>query len=70
MELKVIRFSSQNDSSSGLLFDATNEMKFLCYTLEDERREEKVKKRKNPRSRSFFSFLSFFLFFWEAKNMH
>ena len=42
MKLKVIRFSSQKDSTSGLLFDATNEMKFLCYTLEDERREEKV----------------------------
>jgi len=24
------------------LFDVTNETKFLCYTLEDERREEKV----------------------------
>ena len=42
MELKVIRFSSQNDSSSGLLFDATNGMDFLCYTLEDERRKDKV----------------------------
>jgi len=42
MKLKVIRFSSQKDSSSGLLFDATNGMKFLCYTLEDERREDKV----------------------------
>ena len=38
MKLKVIRFSSQEDSSSGLLFDATVGMKFLCYTLEDERR--------------------------------
>ena len=42
MKLKVIRFSSQKDSTSGLLFDVTNETKFLCYTLEDERREEKV----------------------------
>ena len=42
MKLKVIRFSSQSDSTSGLLFDVTNETKFLCYTLEDERREEKV----------------------------
>jgi hypothetical protein len=42
MKLKVIRFSSQHDSSSGLLFDATIGMKFLCYTLEDERRKEKV----------------------------
>ena len=42
MKLKVIRFSSQSDSTSGLLFDVTNETKFLCYTLEDERRKEKV----------------------------
>tara|TARA_R110002020_G_scaffold144946_1_gene318158 strand:- start:11465 stop:11944 length:480 start_codon:yes stop_codon:yes gene_type:complete len=44
MKLKVLRFSSQQDSTSGLLFDDTEgEMKFLCYTLEDEYREEKVK---------------------------
>jgi len=43
MKLKVIRFSSQEDSSSGLLFDATVGMKFLCYTLEDERRADKVR---------------------------
>ncbi len=42
MKLKVIRFSSQSDSTSGLLFDVTDKTKFLCYTLEDERREEKV----------------------------
>ena len=42
MKLKVIRFSSQKDSTSGLLFDTTDVTKFLCYTLEDERREEKV----------------------------
>tara|TARA_R110002020_G_scaffold70850_2_gene183634 strand:- start:757 stop:1221 length:465 start_codon:yes stop_codon:yes gene_type:complete len=42
MKLKVIRFSSQSDSTSGLLFDATSGMDFLCYTLEDEKREEKV----------------------------
>jgi len=42
MKLKVIRFSSQKDSTSGLLFDTTSGTKFLCYTLEDERREEKV----------------------------
>jgi len=42
MKLKVIRFSSQSDSTSGLLFDITDGTKFLCYTLEDERREEKV----------------------------
>ena len=42
MKLKVIRFSSQKDSTSGLLFDVTDGTKFHCYTLEDERREEKV----------------------------
>ena len=42
MKLKVIRFNSQSDSTNGLLFDATNGMEFLCYTLEDEKREEKV----------------------------
>ena len=42
MKLKVIRFSSQKDSTSGLLFDVTDGTKFLCYTLEDEHREEKV----------------------------
>ena len=42
MKLKAVRFSSREDSSSGLLFDATNGMDFLCYTLEDERRKDKV----------------------------
>ena len=42
MKLKAVRFSSQEDSSSWLLFDATNGMDFLCYTLEDERRKDKV----------------------------
>ena len=42
MKLQVIRFSSESDSTSGLLFDITNGIKFLCYTLEDEYREEKV----------------------------
>jgi hypothetical protein len=44
MELEVLRFSSQSDSTSGLLFENTNVgKKFLCYTLEDERRALKVK---------------------------
>jgi hypothetical protein len=44
MKLKVLRFSSQEDSTSGLLFLEDNqEMKFLCYTLEDEKRDVKVK---------------------------
>ena len=42
MKLQVLRFNSKSDSTNGLLFDITNEIKFLCYTLEDERREEKV----------------------------
>ena len=42
MKLEVLRISSQQDSTSGLLFDTTNERKFLCYTLEDEFRETKV----------------------------
>ena len=42
MRLQVLRFSSEADSTSGLLFDVTNGIKFLCYTLEDEYREEKV----------------------------
>jgi len=42
MQLEVLRFSSENDSTSGLLFDITNgNRKFLAYTLEDEYREEK-----------------------------
>ena len=42
MKLKVIRFSSQKDSTNGLLFDMTSGTEFLCYTLEDEKREKKV----------------------------
>ena len=44
MKLQVIRFSSQKDSSNGLLFDVTNGVKFLCYTLEEEKRDKKVMK--------------------------
>mgnify|MGYP003108744898 CR=1 FL=1 len=42
MKLEVLRFSSEKDSTNGLLFDVTNGRKFLCYTLEDEYRKEKV----------------------------
>ena len=42
MKLEVLRISSQEDSTNGLLFDATNGMEFLCYTLEDEKRDQKV----------------------------
>ena len=42
MQLEVLRFSSEDDSTSGLLFDITDgKRKFLAYTLEDEYREEK-----------------------------
>ena len=42
MKLEVLRFSSQKDSTNGLLFDISDGRKFLAYTLEDERREDKV----------------------------
>ena len=42
MKLQVLRFNYKSDSTNGLLFDVTNEIEFLCYTLEDERREKKV----------------------------
>ena len=42
MKLEVIRFNKGKDSTNGILFDITNERKFLCYTLEDESRTEKV----------------------------
>jgi len=44
MKLKVLRFSSQEDSTSGLLFLEGNlGLEFLCYTLEDEKRVLKVR---------------------------
>ena len=44
MELKVLRFSSQHDSTNGLLFSNTDgRFEFLCYTLEDEYRSSKVR---------------------------
>ena len=42
MKLEVIRFNKGVDSTNGILFDLTEGRKFLCYTLEDESREEKV----------------------------
>jgi hypothetical protein len=41
MELEVLRFSSEKDSTNGLLFDVTDGRRFLCYTLEDEHRDVK-----------------------------
>ena len=43
MKFEVLRFSSQKDSTLGMLFDVTNGRKFLCFTLEDEARDVKVK---------------------------
>lgn len=43
MKLEVLRFSSDTKSTLGLLFDVTNQRKFLCFTLEDEFREKKVR---------------------------
>ena len=44
MKLKVLRFSSEKDSTHGLLFEE-NDLgnRFLCYTLEDEARALKVR---------------------------
>ena len=38
MKLEVLRYSSQNESTLGMLFDVTEGREFLCYTLEDEYR--------------------------------
>tara|TARA_R100000808_G_scaffold7439_1_gene21888 strand:+ start:1314 stop:1820 length:507 start_codon:yes stop_codon:yes gene_type:complete len=44
MKLKVLRFSSQEDSTNGLLFRETDSgLEFLCYTLEDEARDKKIR---------------------------
>ncbi len=44
MELEVLRISSQEDSTNGILFDVTDgKRKFLCYTIEDEYRAVKVR---------------------------
>ena len=44
MKLQVLRFSSESDSTNGLLFDVTDGVKFLAYTLEDEYRKHKKSK--------------------------
>jgi len=44
MRLEVLRVSSQHNCTLGLLFDVSGETrKFLCFTLEDEFREKKVR---------------------------
>ena len=42
MKLEVVRYFTSNDFTLGMLLDVTEGRKFLCYTLEDEHREEKV----------------------------
>jgi hypothetical protein len=42
MKLEVLRFSSQDDSTLGVLSDVTDGREFLAFTLEDEYRETKV----------------------------
>ena len=42
MKLEVLRFSSQNDSTLGMLFNVTEGRRFICFTLEDEARDTKV----------------------------
>ena len=44
MKLQVLRFSSESDSTNGLLFDVTDGVKFLAYTLEDEYRKHLIRK--------------------------
>ena len=46
MQLEVVRFSSEEDSTNGLLFDITDgKRKFLSYTLEDEYRDVEGEKK-------------------------
>jgi len=44
MKLILLRYSSQEDSTLGILFKANSRYReFLCYTIEDEHRDVKVK---------------------------
>lgn len=40
MELKLVRLSESDDATLGILFDG---MTFVCYTLEDEYRKDKIR---------------------------
>mgnify|MGYP003650408956 FL=1 len=43
MELEVLRVSSQEDSTSGILFNVVDgKREFICYTLEDQAQDRKV----------------------------
>tara|TARA_R110000787_G_scaffold1672_1_gene7147 strand:- start:243 stop:713 length:471 start_codon:yes stop_codon:yes gene_type:complete len=43
MKLKLIRTNSSKNSTNGLLYNITSDPVFMCYTLEDEPRDVKVK---------------------------
>lgn len=42
MKLEVLRYCSRSEFTLGGLFDVTSNKEFLCFTLEDEYRKEKV----------------------------
>ncbi len=42
MFLEVNRYSSREDSTLGMLVDVTKKRDFVCYTIEDEARDEKI----------------------------
>jgi hypothetical protein len=42
-QYEILRFSSQKESTLGLLFDITNGREFLCFTLEDQHQSSKIK---------------------------
>ena len=42
MKLRVLRYRSRAEETLGLLFDVTDGVQFLSYTLEDEYRTQKV----------------------------
>ena len=42
MKLKVVRYHSSDDFTLGMLLEETEGREFLCYTLEDEYRENKI----------------------------
>ena len=53
MRLELYRYSSQKDSTLGIMFlvDKENRKEFLCYTLEDEYRKAKfMEKHEYPQS--------------------
>ena len=45
MKLQLLRINSQGDYTSGILFQVCDDgsKEFMCYTLEDEFREDKIK---------------------------